>query len=84
MIFFSISFDNSAGYDGGLNQIFHLEVYKSGTAKLIKKLNSTKPIFEVDGLPRSTTLVLILYSANIKGKSDTTVCVFIKNKNIFN
>ena len=65
-----------AGSDGGLEQRFHLEVYKSGTGKLIKKLNSTtRPLFEVDALPRSTTFVLILYSSNAKGKSDTTTFV---------
>lgn len=62
-----------AGSDGGLEQTFHLEIYRSGTGKLIKKVNATRPVFEVDKLPRSTTFVLILYAANSKGKSDTTV-----------
>ena len=65
-----------AGNDGGLEQKYFLEVYRSGTGKLVKKLNSTlRPIFEVDNLARSTTFVLILYSMNAKGKSDTTTFI---------
>lgn len=58
------------GDDGGLEQVFHMEVYHSGRGSLHANLSSKRsPIFDVQGLPMSTPFVLVLFSANAKGRS---------------
>lgn len=61
------------GDDGGLEQSFFLEVYHSGSRSILhSNLSSSKwPVFEVTDLPMSTPLVLVLYAANSKGRSDS-------------
>ncbi|RWS08367.1 nephrin-like protein, partial [Dinothrombium tinctorium] len=61
-----------AGEDGGLEQHFYLEVYNSANGLIQSNLSSTKsPVFEVQGLPMSSTFLLVLYAANAKGKSNS-------------
>ncbi|KAI1278424.1 hypothetical protein HDE_14324 [Halotydeus destructor] len=75
------------GSDGGLEQIFFLEVYKSGRGFLLSNLSSDRwPMFEVSGLPMSTPLVLVLFAANSKGRSNsvalTTATLPLPNKEL--
>lgn len=60
-----------SGQDGGLEQVFHLEIYQSGrSGQLQANLSSSRsPVFDVQGLPLSTQFVLVLYAANGKGRS---------------
>ncbi|KAK9498254.1 hypothetical protein O3M35_004110 [Rhynocoris fuscipes] len=68
------------GYDGGLTQTFHLEAVDTATS--VSCLNTTSfdsPLFrlEVGSLMRtntpSTTVQLVMYAANQKGRSDIVV-----------
>ncbi|RWS23029.1 nephrin-like protein, partial [Leptotrombidium deliense] len=57
------------GYNGGLNQIFHLEVTLLLSAQLIANLTTLYPLFKVVALPSETLLLLNIYSSNSKGLS---------------
>lgn len=60
------------GYDGGLVQTFHLELYNSIVEHLVANLTTDEaPIFKVHGLPPGTAFVLVLYASNGKGKSNS-------------
>ncbi|XP_023212721.1 sialic acid-binding Ig-like lectin 14 [Centruroides sculpturatus] len=68
--FDSVKVECQAGYDGGLKQQFHLDVYNSAIKHLQANLTVTDvPIFTVQDLPRGTTFVLLLYAKNAKGQS---------------
>ena len=57
------------GFDGGLSQLFHIEVYKT-TGKLpIHNETSDVPNFLLNTLPSQSTLLFEIYSSNSKGKS---------------
>uniref|UniRef100_T1KCX9 Nephrin n=1 Tax=Tetranychus urticae TaxID=32264 RepID=T1KCX9_TETUR len=62
------------GYDGGLVQKFHLEVYKSEqlSANVISNVTTseTPPCFTLDNLTPSIHYIFNIYSSNLKGKSD--------------
>ncbi|RWS28955.1 hemicentin-2-like protein [Leptotrombidium deliense] len=61
-----------SGDDGGLEQSFYLEVFHSASGLMQSNLSSTKsPVFEVQGLPMSTSFLLVLYAANAKGQSNS-------------
>ncbi|XP_054160981.1 nephrin-like [Oppia nitens] len=65
-----------AGYDGGLNQTYHLDIYDDSELKrLVKKLsNKLKPIFLVEGLRSGHIFFMNIYSVNSRGKStDQTI-----------
>ncbi|XP_067130534.1 protein turtle-like isoform X2 [Centruroides vittatus] len=69
--FDSVKVECQAGYDGGLKQQFHLDVYNSAIKYLQANLTATDvPIFTVQDLPRGTTFVLLLYAKNAKGQSN--------------
>ncbi|CAG2182853.1 unnamed protein product, partial [Oppiella nova] len=61
----------TAGYDGGLNQTFHLDIFDDSERKrlLTQLTNKLKPIFAVQGLESGHIFHLSVYSANSKGKS---------------
>ncbi|XP_054716503.1 nephrin-like [Uloborus diversus] len=60
------------GYDGGLVQTFHLELYNSVVEHLVANLTTDDgPSFKVHGLPPNTAFVLVLYASNGKGKSNS-------------
>ncbi|KAG1657754.1 Nephrin [Nymphon striatum] len=66
----SLIVDCKPGYDGGLVQTFITEVYQKWTHVLKANISSeTSPSFEIVGLPSDTNFVVIIYSANIKGRS---------------
>lgn len=67
----SLTIQCQPGDDGGLSQIFHLEIFNSVTHQLINNLTRLKtPLFEISSLPKSTPLRFNLYSSNEKGQSD--------------
>lgn len=60
------------GYDGGMKQNFHLEVYNSAVEHLQANLSSSDaPVFHVHGLPAATSFILVLYASNAKGRSNS-------------
>ncbi|RWS31713.1 Fibronectin type III domain containing protein 4-like protein [Leptotrombidium deliense] len=71
----SISIACDAGYDGGLQQIFHVEVYReeSNGQVLIHNVTNSSPSFSVNQLQPSTEFVFQVYSSNIKGTSSARV-----------
>ncbi|XP_076325075.1 protein turtle homolog A-like [Tachypleus tridentatus] len=65
-----IEVECEAGYNGGLKQFFHLEVFNSPLEKL--QTNMTKqdfPVFNINDLPPGTNFILAIYASNSKGKS---------------
>lgn len=61
-----------AGYNGGLTQKFHLDVYNSAVDHLQVNITSPNaPVFSVPKLPAGTPFVLVLYASNEKGKSNS-------------
>lgn len=70
----SIMVECSPGYDGGLQQLFILEVHDTGLHRIQANLSSASmPIFHVRGLSSGTTFVIVVYAANAKGRSQATV-----------
>ena len=58
------------GNSGGLQQIFHLQVYSLNPNKLLQNLNNTEaPYFAIKDLPAGYIFKLVIYSSNRKGKS---------------
>lgn len=61
-----------AGYNGGLTQKYHLDVYNSAVDHLQVNITSVDaPIFSVSRLPAGTPFVLVIYASNEKGKSNS-------------
>ncbi|XP_040077954.1 hemicentin-1 [Ixodes scapularis] len=58
----------SAGHHGGLPQHFVLEVHDSG-GRFRGNVTAPQPNFEVTDLPAGSDFVLVVYSANGKGRS---------------
>lgn len=71
----SISFllvECEPGYDGGMRQTYHLEVYNSAVDHLQANVSSQDaPVFQVSNLPSATSFILVLYASNSKGKSNS-------------
>ncbi|XP_076325303.1 protein turtle-like isoform X2 [Tachypleus tridentatus] len=66
----SIKIECEAGYNGGLKQTFHLEVFNAPLKKLQANLTKTDfPTFAINHLPPGTTFILAIYASNSKGKS---------------
>lgn len=61
-----------AGYNGGLTQKFHLDVYNSAVDHLQVNITAPEaPVFSVPKLPPGTPFVLVIYASNEKGKSNS-------------
>ncbi|XP_071039050.1 neural cell adhesion molecule 1 isoform X3 [Parasteatoda tepidariorum] len=66
--------DCDSGEDGGLQQIFQLEVMSASSDKFIANLTSRKsPKFLVCPVPTDETFILVLYAINSKGRSKQVV-----------
>ncbi|RWS27275.1 nephrin-like protein [Leptotrombidium deliense] len=66
----TVSIDCRAGYDGGLQQQFVLEVYEYRREHLISNITSTEmPFFNIHDLLPETTYLFVIYSKNSRGKS---------------
>ncbi|XP_015911247.1 kin of IRRE-like protein 3 [Parasteatoda tepidariorum] len=64
--------DCEAGYNGGLPQKFHLDVYNSEEDALETNITTSDlPLFLVTKLPPGTPFVLIISASNEKGRSNT-------------
>lgn len=64
------------GYDGGLAQTFHLEVYASTDEHLTTNISTVdSPVFLVTDLEFATSYILVLYAANAKGRSNSVAIV---------
>ncbi|XP_035221703.1 nephrin-like [Stegodyphus dumicola] len=65
-----------AGYNGGLPQKFHLEIYNSAVDHLQANItNIDAPVFSVSKLPPGTQFVLVIYASNEKGISNSLALV---------
>lgn len=61
-----------AGYNGSLFQIFHMEIYDLIVEHLEQNLTTVdKPIFKVNGLTPGISYLMVIYSSNAKGKSES-------------
>ena len=71
----SMSISCHAGYDGGLNQSFILEVYdvsRNQEQLILNVSGHDEPRFDVQNLSSETLYSLVVYSVNMKGKSGRT------------
>ncbi|KAH7642122.1 hypothetical protein HUG17_5167 [Dermatophagoides farinae] len=60
------------GENGGLRQIFHLEVYNIEKEHLQVNVTAREePVFAVENLPHDTAFMLNVFSSNAKGRSDS-------------
>ncbi|GBM35297.1 hypothetical protein AVEN_38162-1 [Araneus ventricosus] len=65
-----IYLDCESGEDGGLQQIFQLEVMSTDSDKFIANLTSrSSPNFIVCSLPPKESFILVVYAVNSKGRS---------------
>ncbi|XP_035894602.1 uncharacterized protein LOC118504344 isoform X3 [Anopheles stephensi] len=60
------------GYDGGLPQVFQIELYVIGSRQQMTSIKSTSPSFDLKGLEPGVGYDIILTAKNSKGSSDPT------------
>ncbi|CAL4059487.1 unnamed protein product, partial [Meganyctiphanes norvegica] len=58
-----------AAFDGGLPQLFYMEVYDSTDGTLHRNLSSAEPFFVLSALQPGIAFLMVTYAANSKGKS---------------
>ncbi|XP_017855731.1 PREDICTED: hemicentin-2-like [Drosophila arizonae] len=63
----------SDGFNGGLSQLFILELQDANTKELKANITSSVPRFTVSGLAPGNVYVLSIYAFNSKGRSDPTI-----------
>ena len=62
------------GFDGGLDQLFHMEVTDLQTGQLITNTSGEPaPEFEVSGLNSGRGMKITIFAANADGRSDSAV-----------
>ena len=63
------------GFDGGLDQLFHMEVADLQTGQLIANTSGGKaaPEFEVSGLNSGRGMKITIFAVNADGRSDSAV-----------
>lgn len=66
----SLQVECCAGFNGGLQQEFIMEVYDAQSRKLVSNVTSRTPLFTVGGLESGLGFDIVLYAANKKGKSE--------------
>ncbi|XP_064471421.1 neural cell adhesion molecule 2-like [Ornithodoros turicata] len=70
----SLKVECDPGYDGGLEQTFHLEVIDSLSSEtMVSQMQKDRPTFFVRSLPPGTEYILRVFSQNAKGRSDSDV-----------
>ncbi|XP_013178678.1 PREDICTED: protein turtle homolog A-like [Papilio xuthus] len=76
----SLSVNCTPGYDGGVKQIFVLEIYDTESGSLLRNLTNESPTFEVTELYSRAALTLSIRASNAKGSSDAFIltCSLIK------
>ena len=72
----------TAGYDGGLEQKFYLEVYEDVRPfpTLVTNLTSLSPSFNIVNLRPDTTYNLNLFSANIRGRANKSILLSLTTR----
>jgi len=61
------------GFDGGLDQIFMLEVIDVMSSMVLANVSSPRPVFMITGLNPGRDLRLLVFATNKNGRSDPTV-----------
>lgn len=61
------------GFDGGQRQWFIMEIFDQQTGVLQANVSSKFPIFTVGGLDAGRLLRILIFSANLKGNSESIV-----------
>lgn len=61
------------GFDGGQKQWFVMEIFDQQTGQLQANVSSKYPIFNIGGLDAGRLLKIIIFSANVKGNSDSVI-----------
>ncbi|XP_022249744.1 hemicentin-2-like isoform X1 [Limulus polyphemus] len=64
------------GYNGGLNQTFHMEVYEVTAMEhrlLANITHDTIPVFGIQTLPSDSTFSVVLYASNNIGRSKSVI-----------
>ncbi|XP_054258090.1 hemicentin-1-like isoform X2 [Macrosteles quadrilineatus] len=69
----TVQVECDAGFDGGLPQVFVMEVYDVTSHALVSNVTSRAPWFKVAGLGAGLNFHIVVYAANAKGRSDVTV-----------
>lgn len=69
----SASYLPSTGFDGGQRQWFMLELYDDEYGLLQANVSSRFPVFNIDGLEPDRGFKLVVYAANVKGRSTVVV-----------
>ncbi|CAK1578731.1 unnamed protein product [Parnassius mnemosyne] len=59
-----------AGYDGGLQTTYIVEVWETDT--LIANVSTTTPVWKLHGLGSGKALTLLFYASNARGRSEIT------------
>lgn len=59
----------SAGFDGGLPQEFHVELYSS-RGLVATSIEKYFPTFELSNLPSGTSLIAVVFAMNSRGRSN--------------
>jgi hypothetical protein len=67
----SVIIDCNAGYDGGIDQTFHLELYANNRQLIMNKTNGEKPSFILQDLESGYSYFAVIYSSNPKGNSES-------------
>jgi len=60
------------GFDGGLDQVFLMEVFDVKSSHLLANVSSETPFFQITGLNPGRGLRLHVFSANLNGRSKST------------
>ncbi len=67
----SLVVECSSGFDGGLDQTFHMEVRDARTGQLIANATGDRqPEFEVTGLNSGRGMKIVVYAMNSAGRSE--------------
>ena len=61
------------GFDGGLDQVFMLEVIDVMSGMVLANVSSPRPAFMISGLNPGRDLRLLVFALNNNGRSDPTV-----------
>lgn len=57
------------GFDGGLPQAFHVELYSS-YGLVSSATEETEPVFEIQDLPSGTSFIAVVFATNGRGRSN--------------
>jgi len=62
-----------AGYDGGIPQIFHVQVVISDGLELVVNRTSYQPMFPLFGLEANSIYEIVIWAENDKGRSEPRI-----------